>query len=66
MKKLITLLLLLLLSSCIAEVGENKDNFPYGNKTIQSMEFDGCEYVYMRRFGSIAITHKGNCKNHIK
>lgn len=38
---------------------------PSGNRAIESIEFDECEYVYLRRMGSVAITHKGNCKNPI-
>lgn len=66
MKKQTTfiILALFLLSGCVLESGKNKEEIPYGNKTIQSFEFEGCEYVYLRRFGSVAITHKGNCKYH--
>lgn len=32
------------------------------NRTIQIVEIDSCEYIYMRRFSSISLVHKGNCK----
>ncbi len=50
-------------ASC--ETGPNGDKIPLGNTTVQIMEFEGCEYVYLRRYGSVTITHKGNCKNTI-
>lgn len=55
---------LFLLTSCSIDSGKNQDAFPLGNHTIDTFELDGCEYVYLRRYGSVAITHKGNCKNH--
>lgn len=65
MKKLIVILLIL--TSCggdFAPHGKNSDLMPKGNYCIDQFELDGCEYIYLRRYGSIAITHKGNCKNH--
>ena len=48
------------LSGC--DSGANGDKVPLGNRTIQTIEYDSCEYVYLRRYGSVAITHKGDCK----
>lgn len=39
------------------------DNIPLGNRALESIKFEDCEYIYLRRLGSVAITHKGNCKN---
>jgi len=50
-----------LFSGC--DYGKNGDEIPLGNRTVQSFEFEGCEYLYIRRYGSIAIEHKGNCKH---
>lgn len=61
MKKI--LFISVLFFSCDGDKGEN--SIPYGNKTIQTIEHEGCEYVYLRRYGSVSITHKGNCKNKI-
>ena len=47
---------------CGCDNGANGDKIPLGNVTIQSIEYDGCEYVYLRRYSSVTITHKGNCK----
>lgn len=68
MNKLITfrhyfiniLLAAALLLGC--DSGVNGDKVPLGNRTIQTIEYDGCEYVYLRRYVSVAITHKGDCK----
>ncbi len=66
MKKLIALLIVLLMSSCDYGLTENyKKTVPLGNRVIETIEFDGCEYVYLRRLADVAITHKGNCKNSI-
>lgn len=59
-----SIVLAFLLFGCIG--GANYDKIPEGNVTIQTIEYEGCEYVYLRRFGSVIITHKGNCKNHPK
>ncbi len=65
MKKII--LILLITGSLIScDTGVNGDEIPLGNKTIQVLEFEDCEYIYLRRYGSVAIVHKGNCKNHWK
>ena len=53
----------LMTASC--EGGKGGDTIPLGNRTLQTIEHEGCEYVYLRRYGSVSITHKGNCKNPI-
>jgi hypothetical protein len=55
------LLVLFLFTAC--ESGANGDKIPLGNRTIQTIEYDECEYIYLRRYGSVAIIHKGNCKH---
>lgn len=47
---------------CGCESGANEDRIPLGNRTLQTIEHDECEYIYLRRYGSVSITHKGNCK----
>ena len=47
---------------CGCDSGANGDKIPLGNRTIQTIEYNDCEYIYLRRYGSVAITHKGNCK----
>lgn len=54
--------LLVAIIFCGCDSGLNGDRIPLGNRTIQTIEHDGCEYVYLRRYGSVSITHKGNCK----
>lgn len=66
MEKLIFYAIILLMCSCSGNMsGKNTDQIPLGNRTIQTIEFEGCEYIYLRRYGSVAIEHKGNCKNPI-
>ena len=48
---------------CGCDSGANGDKIPLGNRTIQTIEYDECEYIYLRRYGSVTITHKGNCKH---
>ncbi len=74
MKTLITISLftiLLLLSACQLNEDPNANykellsRVP--NKTsryIVKVRVDGCEYVVIRRLGSVSITHAGNCDNH--
>ncbi len=53
-------------ASCDYGTTQNYEKtIPIGNRVIESIEFDGCEYIYLRRLGSVSITHKGNCKNPI-
>jgi len=56
------LLVAVIFSSCNYNTGINSDKVPLGNRTIQTIDYDNCEYVYLRRYGSVTITHKGNCK----
>lgn len=35
------------------------------NNCFDTVEYDGCEYIYLRRYGSVCLEHKGNCKNPI-
>lgn len=55
------LLVAVIFSSCNNNTGINGDKVPLGNRTIQTIDYDNCEYVYLRRYGSVTITHKGNC-----
>ena len=33
-------------------------------KEFNTVEYDGCEYIYSPYAGYNSLTHKGNCKNH--
>lgn len=59
-----TLLVAFLMVGCNPEGSENDKN---PEKTYRIVEIEGCEYIFIstRPWGSeMAITHKGNCKNH--
>lgn len=56
------LLVAVIFSSCSPDSGINGDKVPLGNRTIQTINYEDCEYVYLRRYGSVTITHKGNCE----
>ena len=56
------LLVAVIFSSCSTDTGINGDKVPLGNRTIQTINYEDCEYVYLRRYGSVTITHKGNCE----
>jgi hypothetical protein len=60
--KLLIIILFTATTFVSCESGSNGDIIPIGNRTIQTIQYENCEYVYLRRYGSISITHKGNCK----
>lgn len=62
--KYLAFLLLILTTGC-ADTGYDpiEGRSP---RSLQIIEYDGCEYVYLRRFSAVSITHKGNCKNHTR
>ncbi len=62
MKYLLGFVLIITIASCSDWSGINTEKVPLGNRTIQTIEYDSCEYVYLRRYASVTITHKGNCK----
>jgi len=54
---------MVLLTSCEGyTTAKYANTMPYGARVIETIEFEECEYVYLRRYGSIALIHKGNCK----
>lgn len=67
----ISLLFILLTCTSTSSVieGYNVREFSYQeSEEIQTIQYDGCEYVLVKGIGSgvVSITHKGNCKNHLK
>jgi hypothetical protein len=71
------ILLAFIVSSCnenikkpIKDVNEKSPQETKGKYSIYIQIIDSCEYIivdkeYLRE-GSISITHKANCKNHLK
>lgn len=56
--KLLTVIVLILCSSCVKGVSDSVDS-----KYLHTVTIDGCEYLYYDH--PWYFTHKGNCSNQI-
>lgn len=65
MKKIILIITVASLFSCITESNTEKKNtglIIQGNSPLQIMTLDSCEYLYGAWGNATVLTHKGNCK----
>ena len=65
MKNIFTLLILITLTSCSQDkINESDVNLGYITP-LQTIEIEGCKYLFGDWHNATVLTHKGNCNNKI-
>jgi hypothetical protein len=79
MKKLLVIIMMLGVASCVKDDQESKTvNIEHNDKiysvggntmissfAAQEVTIDGCQYLYISKSNGIVLTHKGYCSNSI-